>query len=65
MHTKGADSMAISGLYFGNALVGFEWATALPPMHERVEKTVLFPCTVPISGGEALILSQPGRVVAG
>ena len=22
-------------------------------MHERVEKTVLLPCTVPISGGEA------------
>ena len=24
-------------------------------MHEWVEKTVLLPCTVPISGGEALI----------
>ena len=26
-----------------------------PPMHEQVEKTVLSPCTVPISGGEAFI----------
>jgi len=26
-----------------------------PPMHERVEKPVLLPCTAPISGGEAFI----------
>ena len=29
MHPKGADSMAVSGLRFGNALVGSEWATAV------------------------------------
>ena len=47
MHLKGADSMAVSGLHFENALVGSE--------HKRVEKTVLLPCTVPISDGEAFI----------
>ena len=26
-----------------------------PPMHERVEKTVLLPCTAPISSGETFI----------
>ena len=29
MHLKGADSMAVSGLRFVNALVGSEWATAV------------------------------------
>ena len=29
VHPKGADSMAISGLCFENALVGSEWATAV------------------------------------
>ena len=29
MHPKGADSMAVSGLRFENALVGSEWATAV------------------------------------
>jgi len=47
--------MAVSGLHFGNALVGSEWATAVAPMHKRVEKTVLLPCTAPISGGKAFI----------
>ena len=28
VHLKGADSMAVSGLHFGNALVGSEWSTA-------------------------------------
>ena len=42
MHLKGADSMAVSGLRFENALVGSE-------------KTVLLPCTAPISDGEAFI----------
>jgi len=27
-HPKGADSMAVSGLLFENALVGSEWATS-------------------------------------
>ena len=29
MHPKGADSIAVSGLHFGNVLVGSEWATAV------------------------------------
>ena len=29
MHPKGADSMAVSGHRFENALVGSEWATAV------------------------------------
>jgi len=29
LHPKGADSMAVSGLRFGNASVGSEWATAV------------------------------------
>ena len=29
MHLKGADSMAVSGLSFRNALVGSGWATAV------------------------------------
>jgi len=54
VHSKGADSMAVSLLHFGNTLVGSEWATAVP-MHKWVEKTVLLPCMAPISGGEAFI----------
>ena len=54
VHLKGADSMAISGLSFINTLVGSGWATAVrPPIHEWVKKTVLSPCTAPISSGEA------------
>ena len=53
VHRKGADSMAVSGLRFGNTLI---WVGhCYPHMHEWVEKTVLLPCTVPISGGEAFI----------
>jgi len=56
VHPKGADSITISGLRFENALVDSEWATAvLLYMHKRVEKTVLLPCTAPISNGEAFI----------
>jgi len=29
VHPKGADSMAVSGLHFENALVGSEWTTAV------------------------------------
>ena len=48
--------MAVSEIRFGNASVGSEWAGhCCPPMNERGEKTVLLPCTVPISGGEAFI----------
>ena len=53
MHPKGADSMAISGLRFENALAGSE----CPSMHDWVEKTVLLPCTAPISSlGERLLI---------
>ena len=51
MQLNDANSMAISGLRFGNALVGSEWATAFL----RVEKTVLLPCMAPISSGKAFI----------
>jgi len=38
-----------------NTLVGSGWATAvLLHMHKQVEKPVLSPCAVPISGGEAV-----------
>jgi len=44
LHPKGADSMAISGLHFGDTFVGSELATAvLLYMHKWVEKTVLLP----------------------
>jgi len=55
VHQKGAD-MAVSGIHFGNASVGSEWAGhCCPSMNKQVEKTVLLPCTVPISSGEAFI----------
>jgi len=47
--------MAVSGLRFENALVGSEWATAVLLCKHVVEKTVLLPCTAPISDGEAFI----------
>ena len=56
MHPKDADSMAVSWLHFGNALVGSEWATAILCMN----RAVLLPCMAPISDGEAL--SQSGQV---
>jgi len=43
MHPKGVNSMAVSELHFRNALVGH----CCPPMHERVEKTVLCPAQCP------------------
>ena len=55
MHPKGADSMAVSGLCFGNALVGSEWATAVLLYTRMGCETVLLPCTAPISGREAFI----------
>jgi len=54
VHMKDADSMAVSGLSFGNALVGSgRVGHCCPPMHEWVEKTVFSPCMTPISSGEA------------
>ena len=56
MRPIGADSMAVSGLRFENALVGSEcMGHCCPPMYQRVEKTVLLPCTAPNSDGEAFI----------
>ena len=52
------NSMAVSGLCFRNALVGSWWTTAVLLyiyMHKQVKKTVLSPCTAPISGREAFI----------
>ena len=60
---KGADSMAVSGLSFTKILVGSGWATAVI-MHELVEKTVLLPCTAPISGREAFFPSLDEQLPA-
>jgi len=38
VHPKGADSMTVSGLRFGNALVGSEWATAVLLCTSRLRK---------------------------
>jgi len=37
VHPKGADSMAVSGLRFENALVGSEWAIAVLLCTRRVQ----------------------------
>jgi len=50
-----SESMAVSGLCFENALVGSEWATAVLLCTNGLRKTVLLPCTAPISDGEAFI----------
>jgi len=55
VHPKGADSMTISEFCF--KCLGWLWVghCCPPPMHKWVEKTVLSPCTAPISSGEAFI----------
>jgi len=55
VHPKCADSMAVSGLHFGNTLVGSEWTTAVLLCTNALRKTVLSPCMLPISCGEAFI----------
>ena len=52
MHPKDADSMAVSGLHFENALVCSEWATAVLLCTNGLRKQS---CMVPISDGEAFI----------
>ena len=48
-----------------NTLVGSGWATAvLLHMHKQVEKTVLSPYAVPISGGEAVFPVWASRLSA-
>jgi len=54
VHPKGADSMAASGLRFGNTLVGSEWATAVLPCTNGLRKQSS--CTAPISSREACII---------
>jgi len=38
VHPKGADSIAVSGIHFGNALVGSEWDTAVLLCMNRLRK---------------------------
>jgi len=52
VHPKGADSMAISGLCFRNALVGSRWTTAALQCTNGLRNSPLT-MHVPISGGEA------------
>ena len=49
MHPKGADSMAVFGLRFENALVGSEWATAilLCPYGLRKQSSCAARCSFP------------------
>jgi len=57
-----ADSMAISGLWFGNALVGSEWAIAVLLCMNGLRKQSSHPARRPFPAGKHL--SQSGRVVA-
>jgi len=41
VHLNGADSMAVSGLCFDNALVGSEWATAVLLCTNRLRNSPL------------------------
>jgi len=63
VHQKGADSMAISGLRFENALVGSEWATAVLVCTNGLRKEFSCPARCPFPTGKHL--SQSGWVVAG
>ena len=62
MHPKGADSMAVSGLRFENALVGSEWATAVLLRTNGLRKQSC-PARRPFPTGKHL--SQSGRAVGG
>ena len=63
MHPKGADSMAVSGLSFENALVGSEWATAVLLCTYGLRKQASGPARRPFPTGKHL--SQSRRVIAG
>ena len=54
MHPKGADSMAVSGLRFGNALVGSEWATAVLLWMNGLRKQSSYPEQRPFQAGKHL-----------
>ena len=63
MCPKGADSMAVSGLRFENALVGSEWATAVLLCTNGLRKQSSCLAQRPFPTGKHL--SQSGRAVAG
>ena len=54
MQPKGADSMAVSGLRFEMPWLALS-GPLLSSYAQTIEKTVLLPCMVPISDGEAFI----------
>ena len=60
---KGADRMAVSGLYFENSLVGSKWATAVLLCTNGLRKQSSCPARRPFPTGKHL--SQFGRAVAG
>jgi len=64
VHSKGADSIAISGLHFGNTLVSFEWATAVLLCMNGLRKQSSCPAQPPFLLGSKP-LSQSGPAAAG
>jgi len=63
VHLKGADSMAISGLSFRNALVGSGWVTAVLLCVNGLIKQSSHPARCPFPMGKPL--SKSGQAVAG
>jgi len=51
VHLKGADSMAISGLGFGNALVSSGWATAVLLCTNGLREQSSWPAWCPFPAG--------------
>jgi len=62
VHPKGVDSVAVSGLHFGNALVGSGWATAILLCTNGLRKQSSCPAWNPFLAGKPLF--QSGRVFA-
>ena len=62
VHSNGANSMAISGLHFGNALVGSEWATAILLCTNGLREQSSRPAQCPFPLGK--LLSQSGQAAA-
>ena len=54
VYLKGADSMAVSGLRFRNALVGSEWATAVLLCTNGLRKQSSCPAQHPFPVGKPL-----------
>jgi len=59
---KGAESMAVSGLSYRNALVGSGWATAVLLSTNRLKEQSSRPARCPFPAGKPF--SQSGRAVA-